>query len=155
MPQKFRFNVPKKQKKYYSGKRKCHSVKVQAVMHYKTGQILSTHLANGSVHDFKLFTRSMRSFTYRPYILADKGYQGLKGLGFSCLLPLKAKKREKLARELRPLNKEINKRRVCIEHLFGNLKRFKILSTTYRNRRSRLGLRFNLLAAIYNLELNQ
>lgn len=111
-------------------------------MHYKTGQILSTHLAKGSVHDFNLFIISMQSFTYRPYILADKGYQGLKGLGFSCVLPLKAKKRE------------INKRRICIEHLFGNLKRFKILSTTYRNRRSRLGLRFNLLAAIYNFELN-
>ncbi|MGL5922439.1 MAG: IS5 family transposase, partial [Chroococcidiopsis sp.] len=30
---------------------------------------------------------------------------------------------------------------------------FKILSLTYRNRRKRFGLRFNLIAALYNYEL--
>jgi hypothetical protein len=33
------------------------------------------------------------------------------------------------------------------------LKVFRILSDRYRNRRKRFGLRFNLIAAIYNLEL--
>ncbi|TEU25848.1 IS5/IS1182 family transposase, partial [Alkanindiges illinoisensis] len=32
-------------------------------------------------------------------------------------------------------------------------KRFNILSSPYRNRRSRISLRFNLIAAIFNLEL--
>ena len=31
--------------------------------------------------------------------------------------------------------------------------RFKIISEKYRNRRKRFSLRFNLIAAIYNLEL--
>ncbi|RYY79124.1 MAG: IS5/IS1182 family transposase, partial [Moraxellaceae bacterium] len=30
---------------------------------------------------------------------------------------------------------------------------FKILAERYRNRRKRMGLRFNLIAAIYNIEL--
>jgi len=34
------------------------------------------------------------------------------------------------------------------------LKVFRILSERYRNRRRRFGLRFNLIAALYNHELN-
>ncbi|MBS4171150.1 hypothetical protein NEOC95_002054 [Neochlamydia sp. AcF95] len=36
----------------------------------------------------------------------------------------------------------------------GLLKRFKIIADRYRNRRKRFALRFNLIAAIYNWELN-
>ncbi|MDR2764965.1 MAG: IS5/IS1182 family transposase, partial [Tannerella sp.] len=39
------------------------------------------------------------------------------------------------------------------EHAIGFVKRFRILSEHYRNRRKRFGLRFNLIAAICNLEL--
>ncbi|TCB50820.1 transposase, partial [Acinetobacter terrestris] len=52
-------------------------------------------------------------------------------------------------------NQEINKRRIAIEHVFGSLKTFKILAERYRNRAKRLGLRFNLIAGIYNLELSK
>ena len=36
----------------------------------------------------------------------------------------------------------------------GFLKRFKIIADKYRNRRRRFGLRFNLIAAIYNMEFS-
>jgi len=42
---------------------------------------------------------------------------------------------------------------LLVEHVIGSLKRFRILAERYRNRRKRFGLRFNLLAAIFNLEL--
>lgn len=57
--------------------------------------------------------------------------------------------------ELKIYNKEINKRRIGIEHVFGRLKIFKILAERYRNRGKRLGFRFNLIAGIYNLELSK
>ncbi|MFP6841368.1 MAG: IS5/IS1182 family transposase, partial [Acinetobacter sp.] len=38
---------------------------------------------------------------------------------------------------------------------FGRLKTFKIFAERYRNRGKRLGLRFNLIAGIYNLELSK
>ena len=127
-------------------------MKFQVSMHYKTGQILSVCGAKGSVHDFKLFKKSLKYLTFKPYFIADKGYQGLQGMGFGCLMPIKAKKGKKICRELKKFNREINRRRICIEHVFGRLKRFRILSCVYRNRQKRLGLRFNLIAAIYNLE---
>ncbi|MEG5114295.1 IS5/IS1182 family transposase, partial [Microcoleus sp. A2-C5] len=43
--------------------------------------------------------------------------------------------------------------RIVIEHVNRSLKIFKILSSRYRNRRRRYGLRCNLLSAIYNYEL--
>ncbi|OTG60574.1 hypothetical protein B9T29_11480 [Acinetobacter sp. ANC 3903] len=61
----------------------------------------------------------------------------------------------KLDSELKIYNQEINKRRIGIEHVFGRLKTFKILTGHYRNRGKRLGLRFSLIAGIYNLELSK
>ncbi len=43
--------------------------------------------------------------------------------------------------------------RVVVENVIGMLKRFKIISDRYRNRRKRFRLRFNLLAGLYNFEL--
>jgi len=39
------------------------------------------------------------------------------------------------------------------EHIIRSLKVFRILAERYRNRRRRFGLRFNLIAALYNHEL--
>lgn len=40
-------------------------------------------------------------------------------------------------------------------NLNHSLKTFKILAERYRNRGKRLSLRFNLIAVIYNMELNK
>jgi hypothetical protein len=42
---------------------------------------------------------------------------------------------------------------VCVENVLCKIKKFKVLSEKYRNRRKRFGLRFNLIAGIYNYEL--
>jgi len=44
--------------------------------------------------------------------------------------------------------------RITVENILRCLKVFRILSERYRNRRKRYGLRFNLLAALYNRELD-
>ncbi len=155
MPQKFQNKKLKKQKKCHSGKKKAHSFKVQAIIHYRTQQILSLCTSRGAVHDFELFKRNLHQIPTGAFILADKGYQGIYAVYPNSLLPLKAKKRCKLNPELKIYNQEINKRRIGIEHVFGSLKTFKILAELYRNRGKRLGLRFNLIAGIYNMELSE
>ncbi|NHC05117.1 transposase family protein [Acinetobacter sp. 187] len=153
MPQKFQYKDLKKQKKSYSGKKKTHTFKVQAIIYYRTQQVLSLCTSRGAVHDFELFKSNLNQIPKGSFILADKGYQGMYKLYPNSLLPLKAKKRYKLDPELKVYNQEINKRRIGIEHVFGSLKTFKILAERYRNRGKRLGLRFNLIAGIYNIEL--
>lgn len=47
----------------------------------------------------------------------------------------------------------IERIRIISEHVNRSLKIFKILRERYRNRRRRFGLRCNLIAALYNYEL--
>lgn len=155
MPLKFQYKDLKKQSSCYSGKKKAHTFKVQAIIHGKTQQILSLCMSKGAVHDFELFKRNLHLIPTNSFILADKGYQGIYTLYSDSLLPSKAKKRCRLDPVLKTYNREINKRRIEIEHVFGTLKTFKILAERYRKRGKRLGLRFNLIAGIYNLELSE
>jgi hypothetical protein len=55
----------------------------------------------------------------------------------------------------RRANRELASRRIDCEHVIGKLKVFRILMERYRNRRRRVGLRVNLIAAIYNFELKE
>ena len=155
MQQKYPFKGLKKQKKSYSGKKKTHTFKVQAIIHAKTREILSLCMCKGAVHDFELFKRNLNLIPKNSIVLADKGYQGIYNIYANSLLPMKAKKGCRLDPELKKYNREINKRRIGVEHVFGVLKHFKILAERYRNRGKRLGLRFNLIAGIYNMELSK
>ena len=147
MPQKFQYKDLKKQSSCYSGKKKAHTFKVQAIIHYRIQKILSLCTSHGAVHDFELFKRNLNQIPSGAFILADKGYQGIYTVYPNSLLPLKVKKHSKQDPELKIYNQEIN-RRIGIEHVFGSLKTFKILAERYRNRVKRLGLRFNLIAVI-------
>lgn len=112
-------------------------------------------MSKNAVHDFELFKRKLHVVPANSFILADKGYQGIYDLYLDSLLLSKAKKRCKLEPLLKAYNREINRRRISIEHIFGTLKTFKILTEHYRNRGKRIGLSVNLIADIYNLELGK
>ncbi len=85
--------------------------------------------------------------------MVDSGYTGIKKIHSNIEIPKKRTKKKKLTREEKRQNREISSQRVTNEHVIGFLKRFKILSERYRNRRKRFGLRFNLIAGICNYEL--
>jgi hypothetical protein len=51
-------------------------------------------------------------------------------------------------------HKNLASNRVVNENVIGVVKRFNIIDDKHRNRRKRFGLRFNLIAGIYNWELN-
>ena len=100
MPQKFQYKGLKKQKKSYSGKKRAHTFKVQAIIHDRTRQVLSLCTSRGAVHDFDLFKRNLNQVPKGSFILADEGYQGIYAVYPNSLWPLKAKKRCKLQPEL-------------------------------------------------------
>ena len=85
--------------------------------------------------------------------IVDSGYTGIKKLQSTSLLPKKRSKGQPLTKEEKRTNRNISSERVLNENVIGRLKRFKILSDRYRNRRKRFGLRFNLIAGIHNWEL--
>lgn len=85
--------------------------------------------------------------------IVDSGYTGIKHLQQNSRLPKKSTKRKQLTKEEKQMNRKVAMERVLNENVIGRLKRFKILSDKYRNRRKRFGLRFNLIAGIYNREI--
>lgn len=68
-------------------------------------------------------------------------------------MPKKKSKKNPLTKQDKKLNRQLSSDRVLNENVIGMLKRFKIIADRYRNRRKRFGLRFNLIAGIYNMEL--
>ena len=86
--------------------------------------------------------------------IVDCGFVGIEEIHPNYLMPKKKSKKNPLTKEDKRLNRLISSLRVPVEHVIGHLKRFKILADKYRNRRKRFGLRFNLIAGIYNYELD-
>jgi len=86
--------------------------------------------------------------------LGNKGYQGIKKIHTNSRTPLKKIKNKKLSPAEKLFNRQLAKDRIIIENIHRTLNIFRILSSRYRNRRKRFGLRFNLSAGIYNYELS-
>jgi hypothetical protein len=123
------------------------------VVDKKTKKFVCTSFCNGKKHDFRLFKESRIRWTKERCGITDSGYTGIKKLQPTSKLPKKPSKKSPLTREEKKQNREISSQRVVNENVIGRLKRFKIISDKYRNRRKRFGLRFNLIAGIHNLEL--
>lgn len=142
----------RRQRKFYSGKKKGHTLKCQLIMNAQTGAIVCTFFGKGRQHDFKVFKASGVHFLPDTKSLVDKGYQGIQKLHANSELPEKKPKGGHLTPSQKAYNRALSKKRICIEHVNARLKVFRILGGRYRNRRRRFGLRCNLIAAIYNQE---
>lgn len=147
--------LKKNQRQYYSGKKKRHTIKTQIVVEKSSKKIVCTKADKGRVHDFRVFKESKVRVLESTTVLVDSGYQGLQKIHAKTMLPNKRKKNQPLTGEQRLHNKELAHNRVLNENVIGVLKRFKIISDRYRNRRKRFSLRFNLISGIYNFELMQ
>jgi hypothetical protein len=118
-----------------------------------TTEIICTNCRNGKCHDYRLFKESKVKIAPNLLVAVDTGYQGLQKVHAKTVLPKKRSKKHPLSKQDKKNNTALAKQRVPVENVIGMLKRFKIIADRYRNRRKRFGLRFNLLAGLYNFEL--
>ncbi len=117
-------------------------------------KIICTAFTNGKCHDFRLFKESKIYINPKIRAITDTGYQGLKKIHANSELPKKKTKKNPLTKKDKKNNQKLASERVLNENVIGSIKRFKIISDRYRNRRKRFTLRFNLIAGIYNWELD-
>ena len=122
------------------------------LVNLKNGEIICLAFASGRKHDFRLFRDSRIHVRAETLLEADTGYQGLAQLHANSLLPKKRSKNHPLTKQQRKENREISRRRIFVEHAIRFVKRFRILSERYRNRRKRFSLRFSLIAGICNFD---
>ena len=120
-----------------------------------SGKIIATAFCEGKMQDFALYKKSRTVISLQTLSLADSGYQGLDKQHPNIRTPKKKSKHHPLTDQEKANNREISRQRIGCEHLIGRLKVFRILSERYRNRRKRFGLRFNLIAALCNLERDE
>ena len=142
----------KKQKEWYSGKKKQHTIKTQIEIGVETLLIYSTRFSKGSTHDFKLFKDSKVDYSKESTLFIDKGYMGITKIHSKSIIPIKSSKKHELNESEKWYNNEISKIRIAVEHVNAFLKKFKITSTRFRNRRKKFKLFMSLICGIYNFE---
>jgi hypothetical protein len=143
---------PKKgQKRYYSGKKKRHTLKTE-IRTTPKGRI--THVSKsrpGSIHDFNLHKQEP-PLPPKSRAYVDSGYQGLDKIHTETELPYKATKTKPLDPEEKQYNKALSRVRIIVENILGDMKTFRILSDRYRNKRKRYNIKFKIVAGIVNLK---
>ena len=131
-------------------------MKIQLVVDKKTEKIICTEFFNGKAHDGTIYKTTL-SVLERILVLADSGYRGIQKVHANVKYPLKHKEDIKnlsaeQLKEQRSRNRQISSERMKIEHIIGRTKRFNIARNTYRNRRKKFALRYNLICGIINYE---
>jgi hypothetical protein len=126
---------------------------MQVVINQQDKSVVCTGFGKGRQHDFRIYKNSKIKVMQKVQVLADKGYQGIHRYHTNSCIPYKKPRKGQLTPEQRQQNKEQARRRVRVENVIRHLKIFRILSSRYRNRRTRFGLRVNLIAGLYNYEL--
>ena len=141
----------KKQRRYYSGKKKQHTLKTEIIMNQK-GKIV--HISKphaGSIHDFTV-RKNSAILPPDSMVYADSGYQGLQKIHHLTKIPIKKKKGKSLTPEAKGHNKELSRLRVPIEHKIREIKTFQILSQKYRNYRKKQTIKMNIVSGIVNMK---
>jgi hypothetical protein len=151
----------RRQKRFYSGKKKRHTLKSQVAVDEETGQIVDVAPSvPGPMADFAVLKKSKllgRLARRGVGALGDLAYVGIaalhpKGLG--------AAPRRKPRGQPRPLadrryNKAFSRRRIVVEHGIGRLRRFQALTHTDRHFRQGHTTRVRAAAGLVNRMLDQ
>lgn len=146
-------NRPKHhQKRYYSGKKKHHTMKVQIVFDVIKCKIISFYISDGKTHDFRMLKESNPHFNELIKGLADSGYQGIEKLLSAIEIPYKRPRGGKLTNDEKEFNHVLGSIRIGIEHVNAWLKRFRILKDRYRGRLKDMWKVVLFVCAAFNIE---
>ena len=120
-----------KQKKFYSGKKKQHTLKNQLVSLPNGQDIVDVEVGfPGPTADINLFREQQNKFDEEQGFEADKAYQG----GRNITTPHKKKRKQELNEQQKTENRILSSKRIYIEHLIRIVRIFKIASQRFRLR---------------------
>jgi len=147
-----------KRNKHHSGKKKSFTIKTQ-IATTKQGLIVDINKpAPGRQHDYKVFKMSdlPKKIPKATKSFLDSGYQGVrKDLpDLNSTIPYKRfRNGQPLSRSQKIQNTKQRRVRVTIEHTFSQLKKFQILSQTFRNSLDNYESVFGFVANIINFRM--
>lgn len=143
------------QKPYYSGKKKCHTLKSQIGVR-PDGLIVavSASVPGGANHDLTLLRHSklLDALDAADAAMLDKGYDGIANdyPDKTLYLPFKARRNHPLSDEQKAYNRFLSSYRIVVEHTNAQLNVFQVLAQTYRHTRARHTQIVRIVAALVN-----
>ena len=119
------------QKKYYSGKKKSHTLKNQFIILPDGSEIVDVTIGKpGPSSDINLFRERQEKFATSQKFKADKGYIGESQIE----TPHKKPKLQELSIDQKRENKEISTQRIVVEHIIRLVKIFRVATERFRLR---------------------
>jgi len=145
----------KTQRKHYSGKKKRHVRKNVVVADEKKRILILTPSKHGRVHDKKLADKNLlaRGIPNSVSIIADTGFLGLQHAHPNVFLPKRRPPKGILTEDEKAMNRLISSVRMKVEHAIGGMKRFRCLSSVYRNKNGLDDHFVNVAAGLWNLHM--
>lgn len=130
-----------RQRPYYSGKKKCHTLKNQVAVEPDGGiGAVSLSVPGGGIHDLTLLrmTRLLeRLDAEQEAAMVDKGYDGLCSYypEHTIYHPFKARRNRPLTAEQKAYNQHLARHRIVVEHTLAQMNQFQALAQVYRHAR--------------------
>jgi hypothetical protein len=147
------------QKKHYSGKKKCHTLKTQVIVNERGRIRHVTDSVPGSTHDLTLLRQSgvLPQLPQGLTVVADCGYRGLQNdlPERSVALPYRPRDRHELTPEEKLHNHFLSSIRVVVENVVCELKHFRVLDSVFRHCRDRYNEITRAIAGILNHRIDK
>ncbi len=140
-----------KQRQWFSGKKKRHTLKTQLIVCLNTLRILLTVCDKGRTHDFKILKKARLRILKEIKKYGDSGYQGIAKLYDNCTTPHKKPKGGELTPKQKKENRILARLRIPIEHVNRRCKIFRIVKETYRGKHKNFSKVWTVIAGLVNL----
>lgn len=139
------------QKKYYSGKKKMHTLKNQFIVLPGGEDIVDVCIGQlGKISDITLFRNNRQNLDAKQRFLGDKAYIGEKFI----TTPYKKPKKAELSEIQKEENQKLSSRRIGVEHLICRVKTFRVASDRFRLARHRYNQVIMAVCGLVRLHLN-
>src|SRR6516162_8580254 len=128
----------RRQRAYYSGKKKAHTLKSQVAVDEESGRFVDvSDSVPGRWADIKLLKRSRLMSRLPAGVggIGDLGYVGIRDLHASGACPRRKPRGKPRPPEDVRYNRAFSRRRVVVEHALARLRRFRAVSDVNRHRR--------------------
>ncbi|MDD5319172.1 MAG: transposase family protein [Methylococcales bacterium] len=123
---------PTKQKEYYSGKKKTHTVKNNLIVDSTTRTVVYLSPAvTGKNHDKALTDQSAVEFPPASVLLQDSCFQGYAPTDVIVQQPKKKPHGQELTLSDRWMNHLISRARIMVEHVIAGVKRSRIVKECF------------------------
>ena len=145
-----------KQKHYYSGKKKAHTIKnlILGGLHTRKVNYLS-QTYEGKRHDKKIADEENPTYPEDISVYKDTGFQGYEPDGVKTFQPQKKPKGKDLTPEQKEQNSLISSIRIVIEHIISGVKRCRIVKDLFRNTKEKYDdLVMEIACALHNFRVD-